>query len=1223
MKKIGLKTGVILFVMVLAVRGATLLDTDFSGSSGPLAGNNGWIGRDTAIQLDGKGMAGLVKGSDGFVKHPLTVPANAQRIRLSAKVKFAALPESAMRNHHMVGKEQPAWIALGATDNPSEKAGLSASKLAVSVSSDGKQISIGLSKTIGAAEPAFGVAQASGDGSCELALDYDFSSGTATALLNGAPVLTGKVQLTAKDFSFTGVQLRRIASGGGIDSIKVECTGGDTVAAPPPAPVLKPELPYGSRINKETVRAKEIEARIDKAKTAAETVTALKTGWENPPSTYRTHTRWWWPGNAVTKEGIDFQLQEMKDKGFGGVEIMSFIDVYTKGNINFNSDEFVAMTKYAVDKARALGMEVTPALTPGWNHGHALVTDSDGSKVMTYCESDVDGGSLTLKLADMKPRAEAAVYEKNGRRKLDALIAVALKSDANLDTTRRVDLTAQVSGSKGLGQVSDKPDLQVNAELPAGRWRLLAFWTVVTGHKCAAESSTPASVIVDHLNRDAVERYLKNAGDRFAAAMGGDYGQTVDSFFGDSWEIPQGFMLWSDGLFERFKKEKGYDLRPYLPMLMYGGAPETPYVRYDVGHFLHLVGMDSMVRPLAEDAKARNVGMRQQPHYRFSADIIEQSGVFQRPETENTKRSFDPMLWHKMTASGAWLYPSEGRKWVSCEAFTFINEKYRTTMEEIKRGTDLFLRDGITQFYNHGYFYTPEKELAPSRDLLWMNRISHVNTWWPWYRGLADYQARAAYLSRQGRPECDVLVYAPYPTMWSDRADYPVTHVRDLPFGPLPKILVANGYDFDCVNDDLLLNHAQIKDGKIVINGFDYSVLVLPRAMTLSPETLEKIASFVKSGGTVMALNKLPEISTGMNNREANDARLAGLREEIFSTEGAKEVGKGKTWVFPAFDGLEYLTRWSPGSIEWQPTAPLSPAQAEFVKVLRSQLTPDFEIAGKPQSDGLTFRHTTIGTVDCWFLCNLQPNASKTEVTLNTKGKVPQTWDAMTGAVRPLENYRFAEDGRIVLPVDLQPWGSIFVLLTPAGSSPVPAIGKNKDRVPEQSVELSDVWNVSFAGLGNFSTNLTMVKLTDWTKIKVVENFSGSATYGMEFDLKPELINRKSAMFLDLGKVHEVASVRVNGQEAGKVWMQPYRVDISKQVKAGKNRLEITVANLLWNYAAGLEQPTPVPVELQEHYGTGDNSRYAAWDNFQKQKKRQSRTPSGLLGPVTIEHLQP
>jgi len=980
-----------------------------------------------------------------------------------------------------------------------------------------------------------------------------------------------------------------------------------------PSPgLLNPKVTFGFRVNSETVRAREIEPRIDNAKTAAEIIAALKVGWENPPATYRPHTRWWWPGNAVTKEGIDFQLLEMKDKGFGGVEIMSFLRVFAEGNMDFNSDEFVQLTKYAVDKARELGMHVTPALAPGWNHGHAVVMEEDSSKVMVYYETNVEGGHLSLDLTGMKPGRGAG---KNTTRVFDALIAVGINRDGTPDTTRRLDLSALVSGKSGLRNFTAAPDLRVDAELPDGRWRLMSFWTSLTMQKCTAQDSLPAARVVDHFQKSAVENYLKNAGARFAAAIGGDYGQTVDSFFGDSFELHSDFSYWSTGLYRRFEKEKGYDLRPYLPLLVYGGAPETPYVRYDVGSFLSDIGMEALVRPLADYAAENHVAMRQQPHFRFVSDIIEQSGVYQRPETENTKRSFDPMLWHKLTTSGAWLYPSQGRKWVSAEAFTFINEKYRTSMEEIKRGTDLFLRDGITQFYNHGYFYTPEKELAPSRDFIWMNRISHVNTWWPWYRGLADYQARACFLSRQGRPECNVLVYAPYPTLWSERGGAPSNHGRDLPIGSLPKILISNGYDFDCVNDDLLMNHAEILEGKIIINGFDYSVLILPRAVCLSPETLKKIGTFIKSGGTVMALGCLPERSAGLMNHAENDAQLAELREELFDLDGGKKnTGNGCSWFFPGFEELDY-----PGlqnrAWEWSPTAALSSIQAEFIQTLRSCLTPDFEIADTPQSNGLTFRHTLIGSVDCWFICNLQPDACKTEVTLNTKGKVPQVWDAMDGSIQGLENLRFVDDGRVVIQVDLQPWASKFVLLTPPGSVDLPLINESKNRVAAKSIELSNDWSISFQGVGNFSTNLVMQTLTDWTKIKGLENFSGTAVYVTEF----EISNSGDQVFIDLGEVHEVASVWINGQDAGKVWMSPYRLDISKQIKSGTNRLEITVANLLWNYAAGLEQPTPVPFELQAHYGADSSSHYKAWSRFQEMKKNHNRVPSGLLGPVSLQ----
>jgi hypothetical protein len=316
---------------------------------------------------------------------------------------------------------------------------------------------------------------------------------------------------------------------------------------------------------------------------------------------------------------------------------------------------------------------------------------------------------------------------------------------------------------------------------------------------------------------------------------------------------------------------------------------------------------------------------------------------------------------------------------------------------------------------------------------------------------------------------------------------------------------------------------------------------------------------------------------------------------------------------------------WWPGAVEWSPPAPLSAGQAGFVRALRSRLMPDFEIAGKPQSDGLTFRHTSIGAVDCWFICNLQPNARQTEVTLKTAGKVPQIWDAMDKSIRGTDAFKYTPDGRVCLTVDLDPWESQFVLLSPErGHSCPPVSGAGKPPLPgaelpdigKNEIVFSNDWNVSFQGLGNFRTNLVMKTLADWTDFQGLENFSGQAVYSTGFQVS----SVQSPFILSLGEVRDVASVRVNGQDAGRVWMQPYRVDISKQIRPGSNQLEITVANLLWNYAAGLKEPVPVPAELQAHYGAAADSRYSGWKSLQDLKKgRTDRLPSGLIGPVTVE----
>jgi hypothetical protein len=51
------KKSLILLLVALTACGEPLLDADFSGAAGPLAGHGGWIGRDPAIQRDGKGSA--------------------------------------------------------------------------------------------------------------------------------------------------------------------------------------------------------------------------------------------------------------------------------------------------------------------------------------------------------------------------------------------------------------------------------------------------------------------------------------------------------------------------------------------------------------------------------------------------------------------------------------------------------------------------------------------------------------------------------------------------------------------------------------------------------------------------------------------------------------------------------------------------------------------------------------------------------------------------------------------------------------------------------------------------------------------------------------------------------------------------------------------------------------------------------------------------------------
>ena len=83
-----------------------------------------------------------------------------------------------------------------------------------------------------------------------------------------------------------------------------------------------------------------------------------------------------------------------------------------------------------------------------------------------------------------------------------------------------------------------------------------------------------------------------------------------------------------------------------------------------------------------------------------------------------------------------------------------------------------------------------------------------------------------------------------------------------------------------------------------------------------------------------------------------------------------------------------------------------------------------------------------------------------------------------------------------------------------------------------------------------------------------------------------------------------LATVKVNGRDAGGVWTCPYRLDISKLVTEGENTLEVTVYN---NWRNRLIADEALP---QDQRGT--------WTNVQPFSADEELQSSGLLGPVTV-----
>jgi hypothetical protein len=135
---------------------------------------------------------------------------------------------------------------------------------------------------------------------------------------------------------------------------------------------------------------------------------------------------------------------------------------------------------------------------------------------------------------------------------------------------------------------------------------------------------------------------------------------------------------------------------------------------------------------------------------------------------------------------------------------------------------------------------------------------------------------------------------------------------------------------------------------------------------------------------------------------------------------------------------------------------------------------------------------------------------------------------------------------------------------------------------------------------------LPLAQLASWTQQadQGVKYFSGTATYVKEFELGPEAIRPALELWLDLGRVKEVAEVRLNGRDLGVLWKPPFRVEITGAARAGRNTLEVRVTNLWPNRLIG-------DLRLPEQ-------ERRTWTTFNPFKPDSPLLESGLLGPVQV-----
>ncbi|MCP4450937.1 MAG: hypothetical protein GY809_05705 [Planctomycetes bacterium] len=889
----------------------------------------------------------------------------------------------------------------------------------------------------------------------------------------------------------------------------------------------------------------------------------LVTAFVTPPAEARPFVRWWWGENSVVEKEIIREIDVMDQAGIGGFEINPIslpvkMEV-SSPSLQWLSPEFNRLVKVAVDTTRERGMIADLIVGSGWPFGAEFLKPGDMTKRL-YLNSIEVQGPVTF----TRPMAELKVPLKFNRSYKDALEPVCqfiYLAPVNINSiSQSIDIRHQIKGGR------------LTVEVPAGK-HVIHVGLVQEGFSEVHQGSPGAmGPVLDHYNAAALESFLNKMSDALGPVLGGKLGPAVRAIFCDSIELSA--ANWTADMRAVFKSQHGYDLVPYLPYMVDTTTPITgqdPWadqlkrVRYDYSKTLVHMFTERFIKVYHAWCHDNGCLSRYQAYgVPWLMGMLDAYLIPDIPETNNwfftDPDSHGFLVWTKYCSSAGHI---KGRRIISTEAMTNTRGVFQTTLDQIKAADDLNFVMGINHSVLHGLTYSPLEE-GPYARVRYGAYFSEQNTWWPYFRQWADYNARLSAVFQVSKPVVSMAILGPRGDIWSrDGLERFPFHNEPWYLPQLWKVFSQCGTSADHVSEPIL-QAASSKGGKLQCGAMTYDVLLVAGVESLELETCASLLKLANSGVKIAFIDTTPVRGPSLNDLGQGDTQVKATIQRV--------LGESQN-VFRVA-APDSKKPWEKTLLNW------ADALASTLKIERD-ITLDKLDSSFYQT---RVRH---GDRDIFFLINtddartLQLNAA-----FKSPGKAAWLWDPETG-----KRTLFASPVSGAIPITLAPHDS-RLLVFEAGDTQKTA---PPHKSPGAAVPLSGPWTCQFLPAQGKPFTIPGFALTDLgrSEDKALNTFAGV----IEYSKAVRVDDATTVHTLDLGTVHGVSEVKVNGHRVGTRWYGQHVYDIGEAVKPGANEFVIKVTTVLHNHIRTLDK----------------DSCAGFWT-----RPTRHAVPAGLVGPVQV-----
>jgi len=495
---------------------------------------------------------------------------------------------------------------------------------------------------------------------------------------------------------------------------------------------------------------------------------------------------------------------------------------------------------------------------------------------------------------------------------------------------------------------------------------------------------------------------------------------------------------YTDGIFEEFQRRKGFDIRPYLPLLfapeasglqVVGRWPEEAVValrceytdvvvdlfkeaywqqisdwcaEHDLIHTGHVGGEDN----LPDHVRGR-----------FS-DFFRTAGELHAPGVDTIWRQIFPgqenFCFPLLAASAAHLKHGQGGEEGSVWDNLVTSESYAVYGFGLNFGQMRWVAD--YQYALGVNCLMPMAVVSDTSEGKFLGTFCHIgdgNPFWDYYEDFAEYVGRLSVLMRRSRGLADIAVYYPIEPFWAE----PHGEGAETAWASLQRItrlLLSSQTAFDFINATAIVE-AEIGEGSLETPGQIYTTVLVPETPILPLSVVEKLVEFHRAGGRVCFCGQPPHICSQWQAQERFEQAMGELLADAWFMDAVSEEARsGETMsglqdTWPMWDGLTAAYLGPRTSEQFLPQeirrdAVLVAEESEIPKLVQVLSVTSGHYGLQPLEMNADLMLTTRPLEEAMihFLLNTSGKEIETELGIISQERlVIERWEAADGEIEP------------------------------------------------------------------------------------------------------------------------------------------------------------------------------------------------------------------------------